>query len=102
MVSTCSSILMYLRTARSTTVQVLSRGLTSSSSKVPASAGQRPGGGSYCGATETPGSGSRPTVYQRVNITASVSSGKNRMGLLSTNQPNLVSADGGWITPCGM
>src|SRR6266436_10098475 len=81
-------------------VLVMSRGWMVSSSKVPASAGQMPLGGSYCGATETPGSGSRPTEYQRANITASVSSGRNTMGLLPRNQPNFVSADGGLSTFC--
>src|SRR5208282_849709 len=52
-------------------VQVMSRGWMVSSSKVPASAGHMPAGGSYCGATETPGSGSRPTEYHKANITTS-------------------------------
>ena len=100
--SSFSSILMYPRTARSTSVDVISRGWTWSSSRVPASAGLNPGGGSYIGATETPGSGSRPLYHHRANITPKVSSGKKTIGLLPKNQSARVSELGAFRTPLGM
>src|ERR1700722_18307237 len=73
-----------------------------SSSSVPASAGEIPGGGSYMGAIDIPGSGSRPAYHQRVNMTASVTSGRKTAGLLPTNQKNLVIVPGSLRMPLGM
>src|SRR5512140_3408719 len=72
-----------------------------SSISVPASAGEMPGGGSYMGATERPGSGSRPLYHQRMVITAKVNTGRNMMGLLPRNQNNRVSELGSLRMPFG-
>src|SRR5581483_1518680 len=73
-----------------------------SSSSVPASAGEICGGGSYIGATDTPGSGSRPLYRHKVNITANVQNGRNTIGLLSTNQMKRVKELGPFKIPFGM
>src|SRR5579871_163021 len=73
-----------------------------SSSNVPASAGEMPGGGSYIGATEMPGSGSRPLYHHKLNITTSVTSGKKTMGLPPRNQKKRVMGPGGVRMPLGM
>ena len=73
-----------------------------SSSSVPASAGEIPGGGSYMGATETPGSGSRPLYHHSANMAASVTSGRNTIGFPPTNQKNFVSALGSLRMSFGM
>ena len=52
---------------------------------LPHSAGVMSLGGSYMGATDMPGSGSRPTVYHSPNITAKTISGSSTTGLLCTN-----------------
>src|ERR1051325_8180334 len=59
----CSSIWMYPRTARSTSVAVTSRMSTELSTSVPASAGVMPFGGSYCTAIGRT-RGSRPRRHQ--------------------------------------
>src|ERR1017187_5392637 len=66
-------------------VQVMSRGWTASSIKLPTSAGVMSLGGSYIGATEMSGWGSRPFVHQKTNITAKAHSGSSTMGLLRKN-----------------
>src|SRR5581483_12373735 len=73
-----------------------------SSSRVPASAGEICCGGSYIGATDAPGSGSFPLYHHNVNITANVHSGRNTIGLLSTNHSSCVSVPGGLRMPLGM
>src|ERR1700686_2650643 len=61
-----------------------------------------PAGGSYMGATERPGSGSRPLYHQRVNITAKVQSGRKTMGLLPRNHISRVNAPGALRMPLGI
>src|ERR1700676_1797710 len=61
-----------------------------------------PAGGSYMGATESPGSGSRPLYHQRVNITARVQKGRKTMGLLPRNHISRVNAFGSLRMPLGM
>src|SRR5271168_2621809 len=73
-----------------------------SSSRVPASAGEIPAGGSYIGATDIPGSGSRPAYHHKTNITRNVTGGKNTAGLLPINQTNFVSAVGCLRMPFGI
>src|SRR5437868_2469390 len=73
-----------------------------SSSSVPVSAGEICGGGSYIGATETPGSGSRPLYHHNVNITADVQNGRNTIGLLSRNHIRRVIEPGPFRMPFGM
>src|SRR5579862_7283318 len=73
-----------------------------SSISVPASAGEIPGGGSYMGATERPGSGSRPLYHHSTNITPNVTKGRNTTGLLLRNQKNRVTAPGSFRMPLGM
>src|SRR5205823_757292 len=70
--------------------------------RVPDSAGERPGGGSYMGATERPGSGSRPLYHHSTYITPKVTKGRKMMGLLPTNQNARVSAPGSFRIPLGM
>src|SRR6266446_6529135 len=65
-----------------------------SSISVPASAGETPGGGSYIGATDRPGSGSRPLYHHRPNITPKVTNGRKTTGLLPRNQKNRVMTPG--------
>src|ERR1700678_4050600 len=72
-----------------------------SSSNVPASAGDIPVGGAYIGATDSPGSGSRPAVHHRPNIAINVTKGKNTAGLLPMNQKNRVSEVGSLRIPLG-
>src|SRR5450631_3366495 len=93
---------MYPRTAKSTNVQVMSRGWTLSSGSAPVSAGVMPAGGSYMGATETPGSGSRPLYHHSTNITPRVTRGRNTIGLLPKNHIALVNELGGFRMPLGM
>src|ERR1022692_4848294 len=66
-------------------VQVMSRGWTASSIRVPTSAGVMSFGGSYMGATEMSGWGSRPFVHQKKNITTNAHSGSSTIGLLRRN-----------------
>src|ERR1700675_3837017 len=73
-----------------------------SSMSVPASAGEMPGGGSYMGATERPGSGSRPLYHHSTNITPKVTKGRNTTGLLLRNQENRMMAPGSFRMPLGM
>src|ERR1700676_4696415 len=73
-----------------------------SSSNVPASAGVMPAGGSYMGATEIPGSGSRPLYHHNVNITAKVQKGKNTIGLLPRNHSKRVNPLGSFRIPLGI
>src|SRR6266851_8465084 len=73
-----------------------------SSISVPASAGEMPGGGSYMGATERPGSGSRPLYHHNTNITPKVMKGKNTIGLLPRNQNARAKAPGSFTMPLGM
>src|SRR5215475_7061167 len=80
----------------------MSRGLTVSSIKVPTSAGPMFSGGSYIGATDKPGSGSRPLSHHMANITAKAQKGRVRMGLLRTNQMALVSEPGSFSKSLGM
>ena len=54
------------------------------------------------GATERPGSGSRPLYHHKTNITAKVTKGRNTMGLLPRNQKNRVIAPGSLRMPLGM
>src|SRR5450631_1090539 len=93
---------MYPRTAKSTNVQVMSRGWTLSSSSAPHSAGVIPAGASYMGATETPGSGSRPLYHHSANITPTVTRGRNTIGLLHKNHIARVNELGGFKMPLGM
>src|SRR5712692_6053256 len=80
----------------------MSRGWIESSINVPASAGDMPSGGSYMGATESPGSGSRPLYHQNVNITPRVTKGRKMMGLLPRNQSARVNELGSCRMPFGM
>src|ERR1700724_1300669 len=73
-----------------------------SSTSAPASAGEMPGGGSYIGATERPGSGSRPLYHHRTNISPNVTKGRNTTGLLLRNQKNRVMAPGSFRIPLGI
>src|ERR1700676_4344149 len=61
-----------------------------------------PAGGSYIGATESPGSGSRPLYHHSVNITAKVQKGRNTTGLLPRNQINRVKPPGSLRMPLGI
>src|ERR1022692_2832624 len=61
-----------------------------------------PAGGSYMGATESPGSGSRPLFHHRVNITATVQKGRKTMGLPPRNHINRVKAPGSFRMPLGI
>src|SRR4029077_3754767 len=61
-----------------------------------------PAGGSYMGATERPGSGSRPLYHHRTNITPKVTNGRNTIGLLPRNQKNRVIGPGSFRMPFGM
>ena len=53
-----------------------------------------PVGGSYIGATDIPGSGSRPLYHQSVNITANTTAGKKTIGFPARNQKNFVTGPG--------
>src|SRR5947208_2677133 len=83
-------------------VDVISRRSVESSISVPTSAGDNPFGGSYIGATETPGSGSRPNLFHMPYITPNVRNGRNTIGLLPRNQNSFVSAPGSFKAPFGM
>src|ERR1700734_166306 len=83
-------------------VDVISRGWMRSSSKVPASAGEIPGGGSYMGATDMPGLISRPLYHHRTSITMSVTNGRKTAGFGAMNQKNLVIPLGAFRMPLGM
>src|SRR5437016_4921379 len=72
-----------------------------SSSRAPASAGDICGGGSYIGATDNPGSGSRPLYRHSVYITANVQNGRKMIGLLPRNHKNRVNAPGSLRRPLG-
>src|SRR5689334_15186953 len=81
----------------------MSRDSMEPSSSSPASAGVRPLGGSYMGATETPGSGSRPFHHQMANITRKDQTGRRMPGLPATNQTMLrVNQEGSASTPLGI
>src|SRR3984957_7717353 len=73
-----------------------------SSSNAPASAGVMPAGGSYMGATEIPGSGSRSLYHHNVNITAKVQKGKNTIGLPPRNHSKRVRPLGSFKMPLGI
>ena len=77
-------------------------GMNESSSKVPASAGEIPVGGPYIGATDMPGSGSRPLYHHSRNIAIKVTGGRNTTGLLPMNQKNFVNALGSSRIPFGI
>src|SRR5579859_2544980 len=69
---------------------------------VPASAGLIPFGGSYMGATEIPGFGSRPFQYHMLYITTKAKMGRKIMGLLFRYHPTLVKKPGSLTMPLGM
>src|ERR1035438_6573724 len=77
----------------------MSRGWTASSIRAPTSAGVMSLGGSYMGATETSGWGSRPLVHQKKNITMNAHSGSSTMGLLRRNHIAWVPLLGWVSTP---
>src|SRR5271165_934909 len=80
----------------------MSRGWTASSISVPTSAGVMPLGGSYMGATEMSGLGSRPLVHQQKNITTNAHNGSSTIMLLRRNHIASVSLLGWVSTPLGM
>src|SRR5271167_1462407 len=80
----------------------MSRGWTASSISVPTSAGVMPFGGSYMGATEMSGLGSRPLVHQKKNITMHAHRGSSTMMLLRRNHIACVSLLGCASTPLVM
>src|SRR5438445_6433079 len=73
-----------------------------SSISAPVSAGDMPGGGSYMGATERPGSGSRPLYHHSTNITPKAKNGRNTIGLLPRNQSARAKAPGSFTMFLGM
>src|SRR5262249_55864755 len=83
-------------------MEVISRGSIESSIKVPTSAGPIFAGGWYIGATDMPGSGSRPLNHHRPNITAKAHSGSVRIGLLRANRAALVRGAVSCRRPLGM
>src|SRR5438093_9087466 len=83
-------------------VDVMSRGSIVSSTRVPASAGVIPAGGSYIGATDKPGSGSRPLYHHSTNMTTNAQGGSNTAGLLARNHQARVTGPGSDNVPFGM
>src|SRR3989337_4604008 len=96
-----SSILRNPLTARSITVDVISRISARSSISVPASAGVKSLGGSYLTAITPLPSGSLPLVYQTYDIKNSVKIGSPKNQLSEINHKAFFKDEGSFRIPFG-